>query len=198
MHAMHAARVLPWSEGTWTNAPISTSVNEGGLQVEAAQGSDAWRHTAYQFVRESEHALLVPFSPGDAMEVDFHLDYTQQFDQAGLFIKRSRDTWVKAAVEYADGGPKLGAVVTHGVSDWSVANVPEWAGTKVTMRVSWFDDAVIVRARSAGEPFRLVRLLPFPREGKVWAGPFCCAPSRAGLRIRFSEWRIGVADQEIH
>lgn len=191
--------IHPWTLGTWTHPPVSTrALADESLEVEAFEGSDAWRHTGYQFVHDSEHALLAPLRPGEAMEIDFTLDFDQTFDQAGLFIKRSRDRWIKAGVEIAEGAPHVGAVATDGMSDWSAAEVSSWAGQMVTIRASWIDDAIVVRARAGGDPFRLVRISPFVREGQVAAGPYCCAPTRSGLSVRFSQWRIGQADARLH
>jgi regulation of enolase protein 1 (concanavalin A-like superfamily) len=91
-----------------------------------------------------------------------------------------------------------GAVVTRGVSDWSVAPVPDWAGREVTVRASRSGDALTVRARAAGSPWRLVRVAPLDVDAEVLAGPFCCAPTRAGLRVRFTSVAVTAADASLH
>jgi regulation of enolase protein 1 (concanavalin A-like superfamily) len=191
-------RDLPWADGRWTHPPLTAREEGGHLLVEAAAESDAWRHTAYGFVHDSEHALLAPLPERAAMEVTFDLAYDGLFDQAGIFVRLSDETWVKAGVEFSDGLPQLGAVVTHRVSDWSVAPVPEWAGRAVTLRASRFGDALVVRARVADEPWRLVRLAPFDVAGAVEAGPYVCAPTHDGLVVRFHSWRLTPADAALH
>jgi regulation of enolase protein 1 (concanavalin A-like superfamily) len=79
-----------------------------------------------------------------------------------------------------------------------VAPVPEWAGRRITVRASRDGDAVTVRARAGDEPFRLVRVAPFPAGIAVLAGPYCCAPTRAGLVVRFRRWATGPADAALH
>ena len=113
-------------------------------------------------------------------------------------VRAAEDIWVKAGVEISDGLPQVGAVVTRGVSDWSVAPVPEWAGRVVTVRASRFGDALVVRAHAEGEPWRLVRVAPFDTDVPLEAGPFCCAPSREGLVVRFLGWRTTAADAALH
>lgn len=81
--------------GRWTHPPVAAIEDHGDLLVTAAEGSDAWRLTSYGFVHDSEHALLAPFLQDSAMEV----------------------------VEFADGTPSLGAVVTDGRSDCFLAPV---------------------------------------------------------------------------
>ena len=195
---MSAEVRVPWSAGHWTHPPASAREDGDALLVEAVEGSDAWRHTAYGFVHDSEHALLAPLPAGTAVEVDVAVAYDQLFDQAGLLARASAEAWVKAGVEVSDGVAQLGAVVTRGSSDWSLAPVPEWAGRVVTVRASRFGDALVVRAHAEGEPWRLVRVTPFDVDTPLEAGPYCCAPSRAGLVVRFLGWRTTAEDAALH
>jgi hypothetical protein len=188
---------VSWADGTWLNPPPEAALGTD-LVVTAAGSSDFWRTTSYGFVHDDGHGLLRPFAKGTAVEVTFRLDYDQQFDQAGVLVRADERHWVKAGVEVVDGAPQLGAVVTHETSDWSARPVPEWAGADVTVRVSRAGDALTVRARRAGEDWQFVRLAPWPPGLDAWAGPFCCAPTRAGLRVRFAVWRVGPADARLH
>jgi regulation of enolase protein 1 (concanavalin A-like superfamily) len=184
--------------GRWTTPPVSAAMEGEVLRVEAALGSDAWRTTSYGFVHDSEHALLEPFGAEEALEVSFVLDLTAQFDQAGVFLRVSDTEWIKAGVELSDGVPQVGAVVTHGRSDWSVAPVPEWLGRVVTIRASRAGDAVTIRARVDHEPFRLVRVAHLAPEAEVSAGLFCCAPTRAGFQVAFTAYARTPADASLH
>jgi len=190
---------IDWSVGRWTHDPVATRISpEGILYATAVEGSDAWRHTSYGFVHDTEHALIAPLAPNSAMEVEFGTPFSQQFDQAGIFVRASDERWVKAGIEFADGVPQIGAVVTDGRSDWSAAPAPEWGGARVTFRISWSDDALTIRARLGESNWQLVRLLPFEASGGVSAGPFLCAPTRAGLEVPFYDWRTGAPDESLH
>jgi len=189
---------IAWDAGTWTTPPAEVRADGEHLLVTAVEGSDAWRHTAYGFVHDDAHGLLAPLAVGSAVEVDVDLDLTEQFDQAGVLLRADANTWVKAGVEVSDGVPQLGAVVTLSLSDWSTGQVPDWAGRTATVRLSRGPDAVTVRARVDGEPWRLVRVAPFPGDVAAAAGPYCCAPTRAGLTVRFRAWRTGEADASLH
>ncbi|MEV0809061.1 DUF1349 domain-containing protein [Micromonospora sp. NPDC050200] len=192
-------RDVAWNDGRWLREPVRTDrTDEGDLLVEPGAESDFWRHTSYGFVHDDGPALLAPLPGGSAVEVSFRLDYGEQFDQAGVLVRVDERNWVKAGVEVSDGEPQLGAVVTREVSDWSVAPVPEWAGREVTVRASRDGDALTVRARVEDGPWRLVRLAPLAPEAAASAGPFCCSPTRAGLTVRFTGWRRGPADRELH
>ena len=193
-----STKVLAWSSGRWTHPPVAAVERGSELLVTAAEGSDAWRTTSYGFVHASEHALLAPFAQDSAVEVEFTAAFSEQFDQAGVFIKVGEAHWIKAGVEFADGGPQLGAVVTDGMSDWSVAPVPDWLDRRVLIRVSRSGDALTVRASVDGGALRLVRLIPFAPGLVAYAGPLVCAPTRAGLTVPFHAWRTAPADAALH
>lgn len=189
---------VKWSEGTWTNPPVAAQDAGDRLRVTAAEGSDAWRHTAYGFVHDTEHALVAPFPVDSAMEVEFEAGFTAEFDQAGLFVRAGEERWMKSGVEFADGILNVGAVVTDVFSDWSVAPVPEWSGGRIRVRVSRGENALTLRAAAGDEPWRLVRVVPFPADLDAAAGPFVCAPTRAGLTVTFTAWRRTPADTALH
>jgi uncharacterized protein len=189
---------VSWDEGAWLNAPPAVERAGDDLLVTAKNGSDLWRTTSYGFVHDDGHALLVPLPAGRAVEVDFVVDYAEQFDQAGVLVHLDARNWIKSGVEFCDGAPQLGAVVTREVSDWSTAPVPRWAGRSVTIRASRAGDAITVRARSGKEPWQLVRLAPLDPDAPVSAGPYCCAPSRSGLTVRFTRFAVGPADETLH
>ena len=190
-------KTIAWSEGSWTREPVSVNEQAATLAVEAAAESDWWRTTAYGFIHDDGHALIKEFPNESAVEVSFILNYTQQFDQAGIFITCDSKNWIKAGVEYCDGFPQVGAVVTQINSDWSVAPVPEWMNKEVTIRVSRSGDAVTMRAGINGD-LRLVRVAPLDPSLSWSAGPMFCAPTRAGLVVTFTKWVQGEADSELH
>lgn len=187
-----------WEQGSWLNPPPAAWTEGGDWLVACAAGSDLWRTTSYGFVHDSGHALLAPFPTAGALEVRFVLGFDRQFDQAGLLLRADERTWVKAGVEVSDGVPQVGVVATRGVSDWSVAPVPDWAGREVTVRASRTGDALTVRARVDGEDWRLVRVAPLAERGDWRAGPYCCSPSRDGLVVRFRGAVLTVADASLH
>lgn len=189
---------LPWSAGQWNNEPAAVAYDGDDLLVTAVESSDAWRLTSYGFIHDTEHALLAPFSPGTAIEVEYTARFSEQFDQAGLFISASPEKWVKAGTEFADGLLSAGAVVTDNYSDWSLSPALEWLHQRVLIRASWADDAITLRGGIVGQPLRLLRVFPFASSDTVKAGPMICAPTRAGLTVPFHAWRITPADKSLH
>ncbi len=189
---------IPWGDGRWTNAPADVVEQDGDLLVTAVEGSDAWRVTSYGFVHDNEHALLAPFPDGTAVEVEFTAAFSQQFDQAGLFVRVSDVRWIKAGVEFADGRAQVGAVVTDGMSDWSLAPVPDWTGRRITVRASREGTAITVRAAPSGQELQLVRVIPFATDLVAEAGPLVCAPTRGGLQVPLHRWTRTTPDGGLH
>jgi uncharacterized protein len=188
---------VPWESGEWSTPPVSSRVEGSDLVVVAREGSDLWQVTSYGFVHDDGHGLLVDLPDGRAVEVSFLADFAEQFDQAGILVRADATHWVKTGVEFADGAPQVGAVVTRDVSDWSTAPFPDWHGREVTVRVSRSGDALTVRARAGGD-WHLVRLAPIDPTRTWRAGPFCCSPTHGGLAVRFTGFAIGPADADLH
>jgi regulation of enolase protein 1 (concanavalin A-like superfamily) len=191
--------IVPWSAGTWQNAPKAAREVGNHLVVEAAAGSDFWEKTLYGFQHGSGHALLAPWDDGAAIEVSFDLcGFSELYDQAGLMLWHAPRHWIKAGVELNDGVPHVGAVVTRDFSDWSLAPVPDWTGAVVTVRASYVKGAVILRASANGGAWRMLRVAPFPYAARRQAGPFVCAPKRAGLNVTFTRWSRTAPDADLH
>lgn len=195
---MDEQQAIGWSAANWLNPPLVVKEDDDGLLVTTRPQTDFWRVTSYGFVHDDGHALLVPFPAGAAVEVGFVARMEELYDQAGLMVRVDAEHWIKAGVEVSDGLPQLGAVVTHGRSDWSMAPVPDWAGRQVTVRASRSGDAVTIRARCDGGPWRTVRLAPLAPDASAAAGPFCCSPAGDGLTVRFTRFTTGPADTALH
>lgn len=189
---------LVWNAGTWLHEPPSHSIVGSDLVITTADKSDFWRDTGYGFTHYSGHALLIDFPPDTAMEVEFSSEWTSEFDQAGILIHADDRRWVKAGVEFADGVLGLGAVVTDQKSDWSVGHVPQWMHKRIQVRVSRSHDALTIRARTQGDPWRLVRLAPINPHLSWRAGPLAASPSRGNLEVVFHSWETLPPDTTIH
>lgn len=190
---------IPWSGGTWQNPPNAARQVGQHLVVEAVEGSDFWEKTLYGFQHGSGHALLAPWQHSVAVEVSFSLrGFSELYDQAGLMLWHGPRHWIKAGVELNDGVLHVGAVVTSELSDWSLAPVPDWVDATVTVRASYSKGAVIIRASANGGAWRMLRVAPFPHDTGKQAGPFVCAPKRAGLNVTFHRWSYTEPDADLH
>lgn len=200
MDPMERQRV-DWAAGRWTREPVSSRLEGDDLVVGAAEGSDFWRTTHYGFVHDDGHGLLAEWPADAAVEVTFDAStLTGLYDQAGILLFVGDEQWVKAGLEVSDGVLHLGAVVTNGVSDWSMAPVPDWANQFVTIRASRsgeLGDDITLRARAETSGWRTLRVAPFPAAAAS-AGPMVCAPMRGDLEVRFTAWALAPEDADLH
>mmetsp|Transcript_36878 Transcript_36878/g.102347 ORF Transcript_36878/g.102347 Transcript_36878/m.102347 type:complete len:236 (-) Transcript_36878:70-777(-) len=129
-----SASAFCWShKPSWSHFDAKT----GELQIRGDSGRDYWSKTYYSplLVKADAPALLatVPKEDEVTLEIAFTLKPVAQFDQAGVLVLVDDRTWVKAGIEYCDGVPRLGCVVTNdGFSDWSTQTL---AGCSLHMRV---------------------------------------------------------------
>ena len=193
-------RTITWDELTWLNEPPAARVEGDELVVTTGRNTDFWHKTAYGFTHDDGHLLGAAIPPEAALEVSFSASFEAQFDQAGLMLRAAPDTWLKCGVELSDGELYASVVATPGMSDWSVAPLPEHArGHALTFRASRRGDAVTVRYRIAEEQrWRLLRVAYFPQGVEVMAGPMTCSPTREGLSVRFGPVRVGPPDEHLH
>ena len=183
--------------GEWLNPPKAFRITDRGLLISAHEKTDFWQKTSYGFTHNSGHALLNPFDNETAIEATWILDYRHQFDHAGLMVYSDETHWIKAGVEFADGLPQLGAVVTRDISDWSVAPVSSWMDKEVRIRFSRSGDALTIRAKCDGD-WQLVRLAPLDPARSWKVGIFCAGPLHAGLEVLFTSVATGPADNSLH
>lgn len=188
---------LKLDSGEWLNEPLQTELKDGAFVVSAREKTDFWQKTSYGFIHNSGHALLNDFLNETSLEASWILDYRHQFDHAGLMVYSDELNWIKAGVEFADGTPQLGAVVTREISDWSVAPVPNWMDKEVQIRFSRSGDALTIRAKCEGN-WQLVRVAPLDPSRKWRAGIFVASPLRVGLKVTFTRLRSGAADIALH
>ena len=188
---------LSWDSGKWLNNPASSEIIGSNIQIRTVHESDFWRNTSYGFIHDSGHALLVDFPDQSAMEVTFVLDFSGQFDQAGIIIHSDSEHWIKAGVETFDGQACVVTVVTAQNSDWSMAPIPQWIGKEVTVRASRSGNAVTFRAR-CGDEDRLIRVAPINPDLPWRAGLHCASPMSDSLEVVFTKWVTAEPDASLH
>ncbi len=182
--------VVGLEKGVWLNEPKVWSLKDGVLDVVTDAETDFWRETHYGFVRDSGHFLGVSTGPAFTAELRILAGYATLYDQAGIMVRLDERRWVKAGIELSDGRAMLSSVLTDGRSDWATSPY-EHDSRDFRMRATVADGVLRLQVSADGKLWPLVRLAPFPKAKSYSVGPMCCTPERAGLKVRFSDFRLG-------
>jgi regulation of enolase protein 1 (concanavalin A-like superfamily) len=175
----------------WYNEPASWLGDERQLQMTVAPGTDFWRITHYDFIRDSGPFYFEEMSGDFEATVKVRGAYTELYHQAGLMIRIDEENWVKTGIEYVDGVQQVSAVVTRGFSDWSV--VPRDDNPEaVWLRLLRKGDYVQVSYSFNQEDYLLLRLAYFPPGAGVQIGLFAAAPGEQDFQVVFEDFSIRV------
>lgn len=177
-------------EPVWLHEPARWRRSGDDLVVTADPGTDFWRRTHYGYVHDSGHFLGTRVVGGFVAEVEVDADFAAQYDQAGLMVRLDAERWVKAGAELVDGGVELGAVFTHGVSDWSTvpAGRPD---APLRLRLTRTGDSLGVEfSLDAGQTWVMHRLGYLPPDLPAFVGPMAACPTGEGFEVTFRGFRV--------
>ncbi len=106
----------------WINEPTTWADKDGVLSVVTDAQTDFWRETWYGFERFSGHIYATEVSGDFTFQVRVRADFDTLYDQAGIMVMQDERHWLKAGIEYNDGAPAIGSVLTLGKSDWATGS----------------------------------------------------------------------------
>jgi hypothetical protein len=172
----------------WLNPPPVVAVRDGWLSFSPGDETDFWQKTLDGGARDNGHFLFIELSGDFVAETKVTGEFQNQYDQAGLMLRRDATHWLKADAENDPvGTPTLGVVITRETSDWSVSRP---APKEFFFRLERRGDLVEVRTSVAGREWSLLRQATFPLQDPVQVGVFAACPVKAGLRARFDYLKI--------
>ena len=177
--------------GVWLNEPKVWSLKDGVLDVTTDAGTDFWRETHYGFTHDNGHLFGVPAGNAFTAELRVRGDYRALYDQAGIMVRLDERRWVKAGIELSDGRAMLSSVLTDGRSDWATGTYED-DPRDFRIRATVADGVLRLQVSADGRLWPLTRLAPFPVAETYRVGPMCCSPTRAGLKVHFSEFQLGT------
>ena len=156
--------------------------------------TDFWQRTHYGFRADNGHFLYAEATGDFTLSTHVSFAHVNQYDQAGLMVRLSEDSWIKTSVEYEPELPnRLGAVVTNnGYSDWSTQDVGDEL-TALSMRIRREGRTYTVEYSLDEEPhedaywsqLRQATLLTDNGESAVMTGLYACSPKAAGFTAWF-------------
>jgi regulation of enolase protein 1 (concanavalin A-like superfamily) len=175
----------------WLNEPRNWHSNDGVISVVTDENTDFWRETFYGFIHDNGHFYYQKCTGDFTAEVTFNAAYESLYDQAGLMLRFSDQTWLKAGIEYVHGKRMLGTVLTRGQSDWAIG--PGLTKSEpVYLRLTRKGSTICVQwaVESNGMDYQTLRLGPLSSDAEVMIGPMTCSPTRAGLKSEFRDFRL--------
>lgn len=177
----------------WQGRVDSYKLQNGvGLLVKPSDKTDFWSKTYYDppFVKNDGATLTykVPAAITTwSVEMYFTLEAYNQFDQAGIIVQIDSASWMKTGIEYVDGIPRMGAVVTNNYSDWSTQ---PWNGevSKFKIRVSRIRHSLVAEYHDGKQWsfMRITRLTNMETPDTIVSiGAYACAPTKSGMTATF-------------
>lgn len=173
----------------WINQPQQWSQNAGELKVVTDAGTDFWLKTWYGFERFSGHAFVTDVVGDFTFQVRVCAGFSALYDQAGIFYLADEQHWLKAGIEFNDGAPAIGSVLTLGQSDWATG-IFSGDPADFWLRLSRKGDALRLQYSADGLTWPLLRLCHFPADQRGAVGVMCCTPERSGLEVCFSDVKL--------
>lgn len=173
----------------WLNEPTRWLVDDGCLTVTTDARTDFWRETLYGFTCDTGHFYGRDVEGDFTAQLRVRAEYAEQYDQAGIMIRLDECRWIKAGIEFCDGRPCLGSVLTIGSSDWATGVFDSNPG-RFWIRATVSQGVLRLQASADGETWPLLRLCPFPVANRYSVGAMCCTAQRAGLRVEFSDFAV--------
>ena len=170
------------ADATWHNEPPEWTLTDDALMLTTGMKTDFWQDTFYGFRRDDGHFLGRDAPEDFTASVAFDAAYEVLYDQAGLMTRIDSRNWLKTGIEYSDDVTNFSVVVTR---DGRSVSGPQ------TVRLTRKGSAAIVHFLATGGEWQLMRLADFPVSALAKVGPMACSPERAGLKVRFSDLKIG-------
>lgn len=175
----------------WLNEPAVWQADDGQITLTTEGKTDYWQKTFYGFEHDNGHFYYQTVAGDFTAEVEARAGYRSLYDQAGMMIRFSTDTWLKVGVEFVHGRCMLGCVLTRGTSDWAIG--PRIEPTQpVRIRLHRKADAVCVQwaPEDRAVPFETLRLGSLGETGEAMVGPMACSPTEGGLEVAFTGFRV--------
>ncbi|WP_459502419.1 DUF1349 domain-containing protein [Bacillus sp. C1] len=184
----------------WFSPPETWEINsdKANLLIKTDKETDFWQKTHYEFQVDNGHFLYYELNGDFRLITKVTSKPKNRYDQAGLMVRFSKDTWLKTSVEYIpDGNSKLGVVVTNnGYSDWSSQEFLEDLDSlfyRITKRGSNY----YVDYSLDGTLWNQIRMAHlFEEKGCIQAGIYACSPQGEGYEAEFDFIQIENIDDD--
>ncbi|MGE6375935.1 DUF1349 domain-containing protein [Peribacillus muralis] len=185
---------------TWHSEPETWRVTaeDSTLVIKTDDQTDFWQKTHYGFQADNGHFLYHEVSGDFRLTTKVKSKPVNRYDQAGLMVRFSSETWLKTSVEFIpDGKSKLGVVATNqGYSDWSSQEFSE-GGATLFYRITRRNTNYYVDYSLDGTSWSQIRMTHLVETGKTMkVGIYACSPQGEGFEAAFDFIKVEKIDRE--
>lgn len=178
----------------WLSPPKEWKLNykDSNLVIKTDKQTDFWQKTHYGFQADNGHFLYCEVEGDFRVTTKVKSNPENRYDQAGLMVRFSSDTWLKTSVEYIpDDNSKLGVVVTNqGYSDWSSQEFLE-EQSSLYYRITRREDNYYVDYSLNGISWSQIRIAHLVENSKsIKVGIYACSPQGEGYEAEFDFIKI--------
>jgi regulation of enolase protein 1 (concanavalin A-like superfamily) len=172
----------------WHHEPPTWHQDGDVITAVAGPQTDFWRKTHDSGVRDHGHFLGQAASGDFTAEVKVSGRYADQYDQAGLMVRRDETCWLKCGIELVDGRQHASVVVTRDWSDWSM--LPLDNPPLVWLRIVRHGATLQVSYSLDGHAYSMIRQAFLTDASTVRVGPMLAAPKGNGFAATFEHFRV--------
>jgi regulation of enolase protein 1 (concanavalin A-like superfamily) len=173
----------------WFNEPPSWLEDGERITIHSAPGTDFWRVTAQNTIKENAHFYYEHWQGNFQAEVTISGAYTGIWDQAGLMLRANAQHWIKCSGEYFDGQQHACAVVTHTFSDWSIVELPI-GNRELALRITRKGTTIAIYYSLDHQRYSLLRLAYLAPAEQVEVGLYCASPEGPGFQATYKGFQV--------
>lgn len=177
------------SKLTWSPEPIPCSISDQRIEITTRPKTDLWQRTFADFSKDN--APVLQMKTGEQYFIftaKASFEGKAQYDQCGLVMHQSSDTWFKASIECENEEIKhLGSVATnHGYSDWACTAISATT-TEMWYRMTRSGSDFLLETSADGEHFHIMRMFHMDGcAGEISFGVYACSPGPSTFTAVFT------------
>lgn len=182
-----------WERGIKDHPNPAFRDNAKALRMVIPKKTDCWRTTLHDTISDN-----VPFYYRNVCG-DFEVilqataTFTGNYNQAGIMVREDEETWMTCGFQVFDNNPQASAVVTRGVSDWSLMPLPK-ASESVYFVVKRLGNCVESFFSFDGHDWTQIRQAVLSENPDLKVGMYGACPQGDPFEVMFLHFTIKSED----
>lgn len=170
----------------WENNPISYSIKNDELIIEAGEKTDMFRDPNVTYNTDNAPKLMFTADEDFVLTTAIEQAFTDKWDGGAIVLKSDSINWVKFCFEKDyTGARRVVSVVTRNISD--DANSIEVNSNKVFFKMAKAGNVITLYCSADANSWYLVRHLQFDAKPGFKVGFLAQSPTGASCEVKFSQ-----------